>query len=155
MAREGKRGGAGDPFASNVLSFRSVAHGVWCFSFCCKTPGNCSFVPARPVPDEYEARWAALRPQLTEAECEAMNEIMGMVGLRQVKQTALSLFEILLANRALVDQGHHKAATPMTLNFVFLGNPGCVCACWWSSRASYAHCRLVVVVVVVVACRCR
>ena len=67
-----------------------------------------------------------LRARLEEAECEAMDEIMGMVGLRQVKQTALSLFEILLANRALVEQGHHKAATPMTLNFVFLGNPGCV-----------------------------
>ena len=88
-------------------------------------PGNCSFQPTRAVPDEYEARWAVLRPRLQAAECEAMDEIMRLVGLRQVKATALNLFEILLANRALHQHGHPKAATSLTLNFVFLGNPGC------------------------------
>ena len=115
-----------------------------CACVCLQEPGNCDFQPTRVVPDEYEARWAALRPRLQAAECEAMDEIMRLVGLRQVKATALNLFEILLANRELHQHGHPKAATSMTLNFVFLGNPGYARACVRASVSCVRACVRVV-----------
>ncbi|MBT5215985.1 AAA family ATPase, partial [Candidatus Woesearchaeota archaeon] len=72
----------------------------------------------------YQTKWEQLRQSLTHEQQKPMETLLQMVGLSQVKQEALSIYEDVLANKRLMDDGHPKSTKPRTLNFGFVGNPG-------------------------------
>ena len=51
-----------------------------------------------------------------------MEKLLGLVGLAEVKRKALAIYKSVLADAALRQQ--NIEATPITLNFAFVGNPG-------------------------------
>ena len=53
-----------------------------------------------------------------------MIELMKMVGLKEVKKVAMTLYEDTLADQRLREDGREKSVAPKSLNFTFLGNPG-------------------------------
>ena len=73
------------------------------------------------------ARWNALKPHLSDEQRAPMEELLRLVGLKRVKNAAISIYADMLANERLRRDGYDKAVTPRTLNFVFSGNPGECC----------------------------
>lgn len=65
--------------------------------------------------------WAAARA-LERENCEAMDSIMGMTGLRAVKSEALKLYRLVKTD--LKRPLEARIATRSAFNFVFYGNPG-------------------------------
>lgn len=75
-----------------------------------------------PVLTGMAAEWQQLC-QSGQCSSPAMNELLAMVGLNRVKQTALNLFKSALALQRMPVELQQKNKT-MTLNYCFTGNPG-------------------------------
>jgi hypothetical protein len=67
-----------------------------------------------------EAEWQQLRSLRDTPQSESMDKLMAMIGLRRVKDAALSIFKELEENKKLTAEQR----TMEMLNFVFQGNPG-------------------------------
>jgi len=65
-----------------------------------------------------------LKSRLTNSQQEPLDELMRMVGLKEVKELAMRLYTDNLADQHLRDKGYAEAVAPRVLNFLFLGNPG-------------------------------
>lgn len=60
---------------------------------------------------------------LKETEKEPLIELMKLIGLKEVKELSLSMFEDNLADKLLKDKGFQKSVKTKALNFTFVGNP--------------------------------
>ncbi|KAI3646660.1 hypothetical protein MP228_009588 [Amoeboaphelidium protococcarum] len=70
--------------------------------------------------------WTAIAEELnlTDVQRKPMNELMDLVGLLEVKRLAMNLYKDCIQNARLLEQGYSEAVFPMSLNFMFVGNPG-------------------------------
>ena len=65
-------------------------------------------------------RWQSAKSKPNAISCPSMDKLMGMIGLKSVKEMALQLYENALCDRCIPAKYH----VPQSHNFIFVGNPG-------------------------------
>jgi len=70
--------------------------------------------------DTPQSRWDTLKSEPGAIPCPSIDELMGLVGLKSMKQKVLELYKSVLAEQSLPA----KRRVPQSHNFALLGNPG-------------------------------
>jgi hypothetical protein len=80
--------------------------------------------PQGPADDSIDAQWDQIKGQLNAAQREPMEELLALTGLAEVKEVALEIYEGVLGEQKLIQNGRERSVGEGSLNFVFMGNPG-------------------------------